>query len=304
MKRAVRLMKSWVLIALWLVLLASCRTLRFGQDLFTGHNRDLPIEVPDLTWQEQGPIRYTSGRISEPPLLFWAIEINLANPAIQIVVGPEPRYYGVVPAIKVSNFAHQYDCAVALNANPFDTVSDREGEPKQIVGIAIQEGRILADPVSRYGALLISNDRMAQVIPQEKLLRQDGSINYEALRSISYAVGGFFQVLQGGNPIAGRTTRHPRSAVGVSQDGKKLYLLAIDGRIKNSIGTTEHETGQILAALGAWNGLILDGGGSTSLVLRKEDGKLTILNHPVHGSSKNQERPVATCFGVKVIKEP
>ncbi|WP_156789665.1 phosphodiester glycosidase family protein [Gracilinema caldarium] len=297
-------MKSWVLVSSWLVLLLSCSTLNSSPVLQAGYNRSWHLDVPYLIWQNQGPLRYTSGQISNPPLLFWAIEVSLDNPAIQIVVGPDPLSYGVVPAIKVSSFAHQYDCVAAINGNPFDKVSDREGEPRQVVGIAIQEGFIIADPVSRYWALFISRDQSAHIVHQESLRSPEGTIDYEILKTVRFALGGFFLVLNNGTPITGKAIRHPRSAVGVSQDGKKLYLLAIDGRRKDSIGATEDETGQILSALGAWDGLILDGGGSTSLVLRNQAGKLEVLNHPLHEGILNRERAVATCLGIRVLDKP
>lgn len=304
MNRSFRLMNPWALWGLWLLLSSSCTTLRVGTDILAGRDRDRPLAVPPLIWQDRSPLRYTSGRIKDPPLAFWAVAVNLENPAVQVVVGPEPLSYGSVPSIRVSSFAEQFQCLTAINANPFDIESDREGEPRRIVGIAIQEGRILADPVHRYGALLINKDGTARIVSQQDLLLPDGSVNTGVLEPVRYAVGGFFPVLQQGRALSGRTARYPRSAVGVSQDGKILYLLAIDGRLLDSLGTTEEETGQLLASLGAWDGLLLDGGGSTSLVIQKQDGTYTVLNHPVHGGRLNQERAVATCLGFRLIPAP
>jgi len=56
----------------------------------------------------------------------------------------------------------------------------------------------------------------------------------------------------------------------------------------------------ILLALGSWNGLNLDGGGSTALALRGADGKVRVVNTPVHSGIPGLERAVAGCLGIAV----
>lgn len=63
------------------------------------------------------------------------------------------------------------------------------------------------------------------------------------------------------------TARHPRSAVGISRDSSTLYLAAVDGRQKWSVGMTLDELARAMIALGAHDVLNLDGGGSTALVV-------------------------------------
>lgn len=63
------------------------------------------------------------------------------------------------------------------------------------------------------------------------------------------------------------TARHPRSAVGISRDSATLYLAAVDGRQKWSVGMTLDELARAMIALGAYDVLNLDGGGSTALVV-------------------------------------
>jgi hypothetical protein len=71
-------------------------------------------------------------------------------------------------------------------------------------------------------------------------------------------------------------TRHPRTAVGISRDGTKLYLVTVDGRQPQiSIGQSLQELGRYMAKLGCWKATNLDGGGSTSMVVRGE-----VVNKP------------------------
>ena len=78
--------------------------------------------------------------------------------------------------------------------------------------------------------------------------------------------------------------RHPRTAMGYTKDSK-LIILAIQGRMKGiAVGATLNETASILLDLGCVEGLNLDGGGSTCLLV---NGKETIKP-----SDPTGERPV------------
>jgi exopolysaccharide biosynthesis protein len=82
----------------------------------------------------------------------------------------------------------------------------------------------------------------------------------------------------------------PRSAVAF--EGKKVWLVTVDGRQpKYSVGTNNDEFAQFLLDLGARNALNLDGGGSTTFVIRK-DGQPLIVNRPSDG----RERAVANAL--------
>jgi len=62
--------------------------------------------------------------------------------------------------------------------------------------------------------------------------------------------------------------RHPRTAVGLSEDGTTLYVITVDGRQAASGGYTLDELAAELLALGAHSALNLDGGGSSTLLAR------------------------------------
>jgi hypothetical protein len=58
----------------------------------------------------------------------------------------------------------------------------------------------------------------------------------------------------------------------------------------------------VLRALGAGEGINLDGGGSTALALRYPDGKVRVANIPIHGGIPGTERAVAGCLGIEKIR--
>ena len=78
---------------------------------------------------------------------------------------------------------------------------------------------------------------------------------------------------------------NPRTAAGISRDGRHLFLVTVDGRQAFSKGVTLPGMAAILKRYGAWNAINLDGGGSTTLAA---DG-LTVSSPGGDGS----ERPVA-----------
>lgn len=92
------------------------------------------------------------------------------------------------------------------------------------------------------------------------------------------------------------TTRHPRTAVGITRDGR-LLLVVVDGRqVPYSAGMSLAELAELMRALGAVDALNLDGGGSTTMVARDPAiGKLGIVNRP---SDKEGERPVGNALAV------
>jgi hypothetical protein len=91
------------------------------------------------------------------------------------------------------------------------------------------------------------------------------------------------------------SARNPRTAIGYSRDGRRYWLVVVDGRQKPySDGMTLRELAAFLRSLGAVEALNLDGGGSSTMVVRDTAG-FRIMNRP---SDKEGERPVANALVV------
>ena len=91
---------------------------------------------------------------------------------------------------------------------------------------------------------------------------------------------------------------NPRTAVGIANGGKRLFIAVIDGRQAGySAGMSLREMVTLLRDMGAHDAINLDGGGSSAMVLRdaKEAGRVTIVNKP---SDAVGERPVANALAV------
>lgn len=106
-------------------------------------------------------------------------------------------------------------------------------------------------------------------------------------------IGGWPRIVAGGLNVAHEAAqregtisrnaeaRHPRSAVGLSRDGRTMWLVVVDGRNERSVGMTLVELGDAMRELGAWDALNFDGGGSTTLVI---DGR--VVNVPTDAAGE------------------
>ncbi len=80
--------------------------------------------------------------------------------------------------------------------------------------------------------------------------------------------------------------RHPRTAVGLSQDSTKAYFITVDGRQAGySVGMSLYELADYMLEWDLYQGANLDGGGSTTMVVRGQ-----VVNSP---SDAGGERTVA-----------
>ncbi|MFM1651196.1 phosphodiester glycosidase family protein [Brevibacillus sp. B_LB10_24] len=114
------------------------------------------------------------------------------------------------------------------------------------------------------------------------------------------AVGGGVLLVDQGKPLtsfraeAAITGKNAHTAVGVSQDGKMLYIVANDDTA-NSRGLTLQELSQVMVDLGAYRAVNFDGGGSTTISARMlGDTQAKLINQPKGGA----ERRVPTGLAV------
>lgn len=103
------------------------------------------------------------------------------------------------------------------------------------------------------------------------LLVKDGQVNISMPNNASFA-----------------TTRSDRTAVAIDATGKKVFLVTVDGRQDgHSNGATLKDLANYLISKGAKYALNLDGGGSTTMVVREPGGEAPILvNRPSGGSER------------------
>ncbi len=152
-----------------------------------------------------------------------------------------------------------------------------------------KDGYVLACDVSLHTFL---NDNLN--VGDEVTLSISTTPNYETIET---AVGGGGMLLVEGkipetysHTVSGT---HPRSAVGVDKTGKIITLVAVDGRRSEAAGMTMKQLGALMAELGCYNAMNLDGGGSTLMAV-KQNGNHQVVNQPSDGS----KRAVTNSIGI------
>jgi|GEM_PF-1336650 len=120
-----------------------------------------------------------------------------------------------------------------------------------------------------------------------------------------HAVSGDRLLVANGKPAKGldATLLNPRSALGLSQNGRRLILMVVDGRQPGySEGIYFTELAALMIYYGVYTGMNLDGGGSTSLVVQGADKQPLVLNSPIDSNVQGQQRAVANHLGLFVRK--
>lgn len=204
--------------------------------------------------------------------------IDLTSDAVRVVVTREAER-----GMKVSQYAKKNKAIVAINADYFD---------KLFVPVGLTIGRCGqwegTKDTSREGVIAIG-DRRGRIDPQKEVMDPPEKWVESAVSGWPLLVNGCKVI----DPLPGSDgfTRspHPRSAVALSNDSKKFYLIVSDGRREDVPGLTLPQLAEFIAdELGACTAMNLDGGGSSAMWL---DGK--IVNHPSDGVERRVGNHIA-----------
>lgn len=225
--------------------------------------------------------------------------IDLTAPGIGFTTTP-PSGPLATTAQTTSQFLLSSGTQVAINANFFAPCCRAAPEPKSLIGLAISDGTLVSPATSgtadAASSLFLSGTSQAGIHASSAAGRVD-------LANAFNAVSGNLIVTNGVNTSSQTPTGaphdpfglDPRTDVGLSQDNRYLYLVAIDGREPGySAGVTTSDAADFLLSLGAYQGLNLDGGGSTALVQSDGHGGAVLIDQPSGGA----ERYVGNNLGV------
>lgn len=181
--------------------------------------------------------------------------------------------------INTSAQGQQAKALAALNGTFFDVKNGGSVDFVRINGVTM-------DTTRPSGQILVEHQRSAIVIKnnQVQIVKGDSIKGWEKrlLAEENVMVTGPLLIHEGKKiHLPARlfnTTRHPRSALGITSSGEILWI-TVDGRAKEAVGMSLYELSQLMEALGCVEAINLDGGGSTTLWI---DGttKTGIVNMP------------------------
>ncbi len=264
----------------------------------------LPRELPEALQELVAPdssrvIRVADGvfyRYLWSPRGPWAIhllEADLTHCLLGVEVAGAGAGVGVDARATVSELAARRGEVVlaAVNGDFFTP----EGRPlgPEVTGGVRQSGR--ERPAAAFrGGFGLPWIGITGVSAQE-VDRTGWPLGGEGPRAV-HVVGGFPELLDRGKRVGDlevqanpsfAASRHPRTAVGVSLEDRRLWWVVVDGRQGTySTGMTLPELTALMEALGVEEALNLDGGGSSVMVVKgravsrpsDEDGERAVAN--------------------------
>ncbi|WP_374231113.1 phosphodiester glycosidase family protein, partial [Streptomyces sp. UNOC14_S4] len=172
---------------------------------------------------------------------------------------------------------------VTVRRDRVAAVADRPGRGAIPAGSVVLAGR-------DAGAKELRKMRVGDTV------RVEDRLESEERGALRFAIGGF-PVLRDGRPVAGLddSTSAVRTSAGTGEDGRRFYLLALDGGSEYRSGMTVAELADLMRDLGSDDAVNLDGGGSSTLATRDPgEERARVRNHPSGGG----ERAVANGIGV------
>lgn len=226
-------------------------------------------------------VEYATGSDTSPRLMkAFALRISLRNPEVAMYASHDNGAAAYEVAVQTTPaFLADHGCKAAINSCYFDAGLSPN---TNIQGVAISNGTLVSSwEAGRQSELLLTSDKIASIL----YASGNPSGMYTACSGDAY-------FLQNGTPNGDNVTPEPRTGAGLSQDGKYLILVCVDGRQSGySMGATIYEMALWLEDFGAYNAFNLDGGGSTTMT-RADVGD---VNRPCYG----YDRSVGASLGVK-----
>jgi hypothetical protein len=231
-----------------------------------------------------------------------AFRVDLTDPDIRLLTTPPISNYvagsSEVGGLTTSDFLTTNHLQAAINANFFAPGGYYlpAGTPMDVFGLSVSEGVVVStqDGPNDASAILFDTNNVPTLIPT----------NWPAVSTngIYTAISGNRPLVLAGTNIANQGNPNdldPRTLFGISQDRRFLYLVGIDGRQPGySDGSNDRESAEWLLLLGAYEGINVDGGGSTLLVIEDTTGVPIRLSQSSAVADSGLERTVGSHFGL------
>lgn len=223
------------------------------------------------------------------------VEVDLSSPNLTIEASTpfnQPQYSMQEMTLQATyEDAEKHKVWAGINGDFYNMTT---GMPQGVVhkeGMAIKS--TFQDDLNTFFGITTNN----------KAIIGDQTLYTEVKASLKEVISGRVTLIKDGViETQASAVVEPRTAIGTSADGLKVYMLAVDGRnFHYSNGMKYENLAIILKALGAHNAINLDGGGSTTFFIRNSPGfdakRFEIRNWPTDNGGK--ERAVAN--GLLVI---
>lgn len=254
-------------------------------------------------------VNYTQKRVKtgQNVAILHIITVDLTNPKVvvrAVAAGADPDGPGgswQTTLMTVGKIAEREKFDVAVNGDFFQVKEEKPdandpaaafksaysvGAWARISGMGMTDGKEWAEGGEPRGALVIDEKGKASVV----MASRPPAGAREVMGGIAFGAG-----IPVYPHLKKEQTRNARTVVGVDEEGGMLTMVVVEGpRQGFSAGMTPEEVQREVLAMGCVRGVQLDGGGSSTLVMREEGGKVRMVNRPTDGKA----RAVASAVGV------
>ena len=248
----------------------------------------------------QGVSYYKTTRTSPRPMTSHVLEIDTrSTEALRFLVTPPLR--DTIPQLctrTTSQFLDDNDMQIAINGDEYYYLDPKDFPPQNYC--------MSGDPV-RPASYAASRGRVySQKQPDRPVLyiNQNNEITFDTPKGKVYnAISGERMLVSKGKKVAGLDTQdlQPRTAIGINQNVRWLYLIVVDGR-EASAGASFSQLADLLISYGVYTAMSFDGGGSSTMVIEGVDRRPRVLNTPIDENTPGHERAVANHLGISLKK--
>jgi hypothetical protein len=259
--------------------------------------QDSGREIVD-TWSEPNPgVRYLRRTRGTPALSIHAIIVDTRREGVHVGTTPQAERWSTV-----SEIARTQGAAVAVNGGFW-------GVWQRPTGVTAGGGELWdnMEPDPEFGHFGVRRDgraviygpgegederslgRLTDAVSGRPILVEAGAVAEEGLATFVTA-----------------NQRQPRTAIGISRDGRTVMLVVADGRQSHSRGLTLHQLAALMVELGADRAINLDGGGSSAMYVDRAGGLVTSPSesriYGALGIEVEETRMVRTRNGSRMVR--
>lgn len=245
-------------------------------------------------------------RTQPRPLVIYNLRLDLRRKRWTLAVKLTPDPDGAGPAMarleKPISMAKKSDFFAAVNCISFGSIGANPGpplfgwyldQPVKLYGLAVEHGVVRNPPQSGYIPFWL--DRQGE--PHLG--------NPVSVVSVKEGIAGFGWLMRDGRECGPQGPQNPRTAIGLDQKKKTLWLVVVDGRQPGySEGMSTAELAAYMHSLGCWDAVNFDGGGSSVMILADKKGRLRVMNRPsTRMLGISVTRPVPALLGIRLSEK-
>lgn len=257
--------------------------------------RPAPVEMREEIYP--CVVYYRKTHVLPRTMIAHIVTVDLTCKNIKVLVTPPEKGDKDTPlrARATKQFANEFGVQIAVNGDGFTPwwsnhlldYYPHPGDPVRPLGLAASNGRQYGEYSPKSPILYINERKEASFGTATRKV-------YNAISGMSWLVRDK-QVVEDLND----TRAAPRTAVGLDGPGTRLILIVVDGRQPfYSEGATIAELAELMLFYGGDNAIMLDGGGSSTMVIDWPGKGLQVMNSPIDLGIPGRERAVGNHLGI------